>query len=143
MSTSMIQPQTTDDLSSFDSIKEAHTLSGNPEGLRQYYEQWSKTYNQDVSNEMYSGPEYISAYFDMLPKQENGNFLNLRNPTIEILDSGCGTGLVGTALRRQGYHNIDGFDLSPSFLIGTGLLSHPFFLIDRGSHNTWRCPVEV
>ncbi|NET60764.1 MAG: methyltransferase domain-containing protein [Symploca sp. SIO2E6] len=97
--------------SSFDVIKEAHKLSGVPDHIKQYYDQWSNNYDQDVTNEAYCGPDYIAAYFDLLPKQ-NGNFLNLRNPSIEILDSGCGTGLVGVALRRKGYHNIDGFDLS-------------------------------
>lgn len=115
MNTSIIQSQKTAELNSFDAIKEAHTLSGDPESIRQYYEEWSKTYNQDVFNETYSGPDYISVYFDLLPKQD-GNFLNLREPAIEILDSGCGTGLVGVALRRQGYQNIDGFDLSSSMV---------------------------
>ena len=100
---------------SFDAIKEAHKLSGNPDQIQQYYDQWSNNYDQDVTNEDYCGPDYIAAYFDLLPKQ-NGIFLNLRNPSIEILDSGCGTGLVGVALRRKGYHNIDGFDLSHSMV---------------------------
>ncbi|EKV03255.1 methylase involved in ubiquinone/menaquinone biosynthesis [Leptolyngbya sp. PCC 7375] len=115
MNTSTIQSQETDELSSFDAIKEAHTLLGDPENIRQYYEKWAKAYNQDVSNEMYSGPEYISVYFDMLPKQDS-KFLNLRDPAIKILDSGCGTGLVGVALRHRGYQHIDGFDLSQNMV---------------------------
>ncbi|MGK7873136.1 MAG: class I SAM-dependent methyltransferase [Xenococcaceae cyanobacterium] len=111
MSRTITQPKTAKTVSSFDAIKEAHKLSGNPEDIKQYYDRWSGTYNQDVANEDYCGPDYITAYFDLLPKQ-NGKFLNLRNPAIEILDAGCGTGLVGFALRRKGYHNIDGFDLS-------------------------------
>lgn len=96
--------------SSFDAIKEAHKLSGDAESIKQYYDRWSNSYDQDVENEAYCGPEYIAAYFDLLPK--HGKFLHFRNPDIEILDAGCGTGLVGNALHRKGYKNIDGFDLS-------------------------------
>jgi len=105
------QPKTANNVSIFDAIKEAHKLSENPEKIKEYYDKWSIAYDQDVQNEAYCGPEYIAAYLDLLPKQ-NGKFLNLHNPEIEILDSGCGTGLVGLALRRKGYSNIDGFDLS-------------------------------
>lgn len=100
---------------SFDAIKDAHTLLGDPRQIEQYYDRWSTNYDQDVANEEYCGPAYISAYFDMLPKHD-GTFLNLRNPSIEILDSGCGTGLVGQALKRKGYENVDGFDLSHSMV---------------------------
>ncbi|MGK7905149.1 MAG: class I SAM-dependent methyltransferase [Hormoscilla sp.] len=102
---------TANTVSSFDAVKEAHKLEGNAEQLEEYYDGWAKSYDSDVDNEDYSGPTYIAAYFDLLPKQE-GKFLNLRNQKLEILDAGCGTGLVGLELRRKGYHNIDGFDLS-------------------------------
>jgi len=111
MSNTMTELASTKQFSSFDAIKEAHKLSGKAEDLKQYYDEWCDTYDKDVQNEDYSGPDYIAAYFDLLPKQD-GKFLNLRNPSIEILDSGCGTGLVGSALRRKGYTNVDGFDLS-------------------------------
>ncbi|MDJ1169194.1 methyltransferase domain-containing protein [Roseofilum sp. BLCC_M154] len=105
------QVKTQETLNSFDAIKEAHKLSGKPDEIKDYYDQWSKNYDHDVENEEYCGPEYITAYFDLLPKKL-GKFLNLRDPEIEILDAGCGTGLVGVALRRKGYKNIDGFDIS-------------------------------
>ena len=111
MSTNATQIKTTTVNDSFDAIKEAHKLSGDADGLKDYYDMWSDNYDQDVANEEYCGPSYIAAYFDLLPKQD-GKFLNLRNNEIEILDSGCGTGLVGIALRRKGYNNVDGFDLS-------------------------------
>lgn len=119
MGTSTTQATSFNNLNSFDAIKEAHKLSGNPEDLVQYYDCWSNTYDRDVTNEDYSGPDYIADYFDLLPKQD-GKFLHLRNPAIEILDSGCGTGLVGLALRRKGYHNVDGFDLSPGMVEKAG-----------------------
>lgn len=79
--------------------------------IKQGYDRWSSTYDKDVANEGYCGPDYIASYFDLLLKQ-NGKSLDLRNSAIEILDSGCGTGLVGVALHRKGYSQIDGFDLS-------------------------------
>ena len=105
------KPNTAKENSSFDAIKEAHKLSGNAEELKEYYDRWSIAYDQDVQNEAYCGPDYIAAYLDLLPKQ-NGKFLNFRNRNLEIIDAGCGTGLVGLALNRKGYNNIDGFDLS-------------------------------
>lgn len=105
------KPNTAKEINSFDAIKEAHKLSGNAEELKEYYDKWSIAYDQDVQNEAYCGPDYIAAYFDLLPKQ-NGKFLNLRNRELEIIDAGCGTGLVGLALSRKGYNKIDGFDLS-------------------------------
>lgn len=111
MKTTIAEPKSAKAVNSFDAIKEAHKLSGNPEDIKQYYDQWSRAYDQDVENEDYCGPDYIATYLDLLPKQD-GKFLNLRNPKIEILDAGCGTGLVGIALRRKGYQNVDGFDLS-------------------------------
>lgn len=105
------QVKTDENLSSFDAIKEAHKLSGKADEIQDYYDRWSKNYDHDVENEEYCGPEYITAYFDLLPKKI-GKFLNLRNPNIEILDAGCGTGRVGEALHRKGYRHVDGFDLS-------------------------------
>lgn len=101
----------TDSQESFDAIKGAHKLSGKADDLSEYYDDWCRSYDQDVSNEAYCGPEYIAAYFDLLPKQD-GSCLHHRNSQMKILDAGCGTGLVGKALRRRGYETVDGFDLS-------------------------------
>lgn len=114
MATTLSKKQNSE-INSFDAIKDAHKLSGDSSQIKQYYDQWSINYDQDVANEEYCGPGYIVAYFDMLPKND-GTFLNLRNPSIEILDSGCGTGLVGQALNRKGYQNVDGFDISHSMV---------------------------
>lgn len=100
-----------DTINSFDAIKEAHKLSGNSDDLKGYYDQWSDAYDADVHSEAYCAPEYIAAYLDLLPKADS-KFLNLSNRNLEIIDAGCGTGLVGLALSRKGYRNIDGFDLS-------------------------------
>ena len=39
-----------------------------------------------------------------------------KNKDIKILDAGCGTGLVGIQLKKNGYLNIDGVDLSSKLL---------------------------
>jgi predicted TPR repeat methyltransferase len=83
-------------------IHEALTLSGNPNEIERYYDKWANNYDADVSKEQYQGTEYITNYFSELQAKKS----------IDILDAGCGTGLVGIALQQKGYHNIDGCDLS-------------------------------
>ena len=94
---------------SWNIIKSSHTLSGKPDELEHYYEKWAKTYNRDVSNEQYCGPKYI---IDFLAKVSNKAGNHKKYSELEILDAGCGTGLVGVVLQQQGYHTIDGCDLS-------------------------------
>ncbi len=93
---------------SFDAIKAAHNLSGQADELETYYDQWAGNYDQDVSNEAYIGPNFIAAYLDLL----SGDATGRRDYSMSILDAGCGTGLVGVALKRLGYIHVDGFDLS-------------------------------
>ncbi|NEP38929.1 MULTISPECIES: class I SAM-dependent DNA methyltransferase [Okeania] len=97
---------------SFDAIKEAHTLSGNPEKIQEYYDKWAVAYNNDVSNEEYTGPEYIVNFLGSLKSDDGLKAIDTSNRNIEILDAGCGTGLVGIVLKQKGYQNIDGSDLS-------------------------------
>ncbi len=98
---------------SFDAIKGAHVLSGDPEKIQEYYDQWANAYNSDVSNEEYTGPKFIANFLATL-KSDNGlKAIDASNPNIQILDAGCGTGLVGIVLKHKGYQNVDGCDLSP------------------------------
>jgi len=97
---------------SFDAIKEAHGLSGNSQKIQTYYDQWSIAYDRDVSNEQYSGPQFMADYLASLKSGNGLKIIDLSDRGIEILDAGCGTGLVGIALKQKGYQNIDGFDLS-------------------------------
>lgn len=106
----MVQKNTSEpsDSQSWDIIKESHALSGEPEQVAQFYQKWADTYDKDVLNEEYTGPEYISNYFAEIMQKEN----NQEDKQLKILDAGCGTGLVGIALQRKGYHHIDGCDIS-------------------------------
>ncbi|MCI5130226.1 MAG: class I SAM-dependent methyltransferase [Candidatus Electrothrix sp. EH2] len=95
------------DSSGFDVIKESHKLSGDPDELAQYYQQWADRYDDDVSKEEYAGPDYIADYFEAMQKKSDRG-----NRDIKILDAGCGSGLVGITLYRKEYRDIDGCDLS-------------------------------
>ena len=78
------------------------------EEVMDYYDDWSKKnkYDKDMVGWNYTGP------------QETVNVLkkHIQNKDIKILDAGCGTGLVGVELKKYGYSNIDGVDLSESLL---------------------------
>lgn len=94
----------------WDAIKEAHKLCYESERIENYYDTWSSYYNRDVFEEEYSAPRFIADYLVNLVKNHLG--IDPKNQDLEILDAGCGTGLVGMALDLQGFQNIDGFDLS-------------------------------
>lgn len=49
----------------------------------------------------------------MLRDQSKANSINY---DLNIIDAGCGTGLVGFALNRKGFRNVDGFDLSSTMV---------------------------
>ena len=99
-------------------IYEVQALNYNPPRISQYYEKRSHTYNQDTHNREYRGPQYLVDYLTSLPHRDvlqsdaHNLAIDISDRTVEILDAGCGTGLVGIALLRCGYRHIDGFDLS-------------------------------
>ena len=52
-------------MKSFDVVKAALTLSGEPDQLIPFYRNWADAYDEDVSNEQYYAPEYIADYFSL------------------------------------------------------------------------------
>jgi predicted TPR repeat methyltransferase len=93
-----------ENISDNEAIDAALQLDGDPQNVNAFYEDWARDYNLDVASAGYSGPE-ISARL----------LRRFRSSTdIDLLDAGCGTGLVGIELVRLGYERIDGFDLSES-----------------------------
>ena len=77
------------------------------EELKEYYKNWSSTYDNDVKSCKYNGPETIT---NILTK--NYNIYGA-----SILDVGCGTGLLADYLNKQKYQiMIDGIDLSPEMI---------------------------
>ena len=84
-----------------------HTLKSSDE-VRDLYDDWSKNdkYNQDMIDWEYSGPrEVVSAF---LPHASNKG--------IKILDAGCGSGLVGEELSKEGYSRIHGADIAAKLM---------------------------
>lgn len=65
----------------------------------------SGTYDETFTEWEYVGPETAAAIA-----------LNYVPLDARIMDAACGSGLTGTALKRLGYRNIDGIDISSSLL---------------------------
>ena len=86
---------------------EAYQLE-TPDDHRHYYDDWAATYEDDFVAA--SGYEYhlrIAQLFDHLKPRQTGR----------IGDIGCGTGIVGMALRQAGVTAaIDGIDISEGML---------------------------
>tara|TARA_Y100000590_G_scaffold262066_1_gene294139 strand:+ start:312 stop:935 length:624 start_codon:yes stop_codon:yes gene_type:complete len=76
------------------------------EDIMQHYEKWGDKYDQDMVDWNYTGPKETVNIFKKYTV----------NKDIKIFDAGCGTGLVGIELKKIGYTNIHGADLSKKLL---------------------------
>lgn len=74
---------------------------------RDIYDDWSQDYDEHLKSEFgYISPGVAAAELAQ----------GLQQRDLEIIDFGCGTGLVGEALREQGFDNVDGADISTGML---------------------------
>ena len=76
--------------------------------VENYYDEWTieNKYDKDMVDWKYSGPqETVNLFKKHAPNQD-----------IKILDAGCGTGLVGVELKKNGFNNLDGADFSQKML---------------------------
>jgi predicted TPR repeat methyltransferase len=73
---------------------------------RQLYDDWAASYDAEVGENGYATPGRCATALRA----------QMADPTLPILDFGCGTGLSGLALRLAGFTNIDGLDLSAEML---------------------------
>ena len=78
------------------------------EEVMNYYDNWGveNKYDKDMIDWNYTGPQETVNTFKKYAS----------NKKIKILDAGCGTGLVGIELKKHGYNNTDGADLSKKLL---------------------------
>jgi len=93
-------------ISNNEAIEAALNLNGEPERVKEFYEDWAKNYNIDTDDADYIGPSIAARLLSQ--------HLSVKNS--RTLDAGCGTGLVGIELQELGYINVDGFDLSDSMV---------------------------
>ena len=76
--------------------------------VEDYYDDWTveNKYDKDMVDWKYSGPqETVDLFKKHISKKD-----------IKILDAGCGTGLVGVELKKNGFTKIDGADFSQKML---------------------------
>ena len=76
--------------------------------VEDYYDEWTveNKYDKDMVDWKYSGPQETVTLFKKYNSKKG----------IKILDAGCGTGLVGVELKKNGYLNLDGADFSQKML---------------------------
>jgi predicted TPR repeat methyltransferase len=103
---SPVLPQT-GQLDSFDAIKRSHALSGDVTRLDDYYRDWAASYDTDVSDQGYAGPKFVAGL-----AADAAATMETAPSGVAVLDAGCGTGLVGVELAKQGFTRVDGVDLS-------------------------------
>jgi predicted TPR repeat methyltransferase len=83
-----------------------HQGASDPREVADRYDEWAQRYDQDLASWSYQAPTVVAAVVgDHHPEPSS------------VLDVGCGTGLVGRALRARGFPGrILGLDLSQASL---------------------------
>ncbi len=87
-------------------LSEAYAVE-TPDDNRDLYARWASTYESGfIARHEYVYHQGVAAVFAEAAGPDDA----------PVLDVGCGTGLVGVALRALGVDAIDGLDLSPEML---------------------------
>ena len=96
------------------SVANALTLDGDASAIKDFYARWADTYDADLGEE-YGAAQFIAGVVDAAVR--DGNLLAALQPgKAQVLDAGCGTGLVGAALHELGYGQLDGIDISQAMV---------------------------
>ena len=76
--------------------------------VMEFYDEWGNQnkYNKDMIDWDYTGPKETTEVYIKHEKNKNS----------KIYDAGCGTGLVGVELKKHGFSNFYGADLSQKLL---------------------------
>ena len=91
----------------FSESRKCKNIDNDYNGQQSIYSRFALVYDKAIDIENYTGPRRISEKIvSLYPDQKN----------IDILDYGCGTGLVADFLFAQGYSDIDGFDCNQDLL---------------------------
>ncbi|MGR3272331.1 methyltransferase domain-containing protein [Thalassococcus profundi] len=77
-----------------------------PEDLRRLYDDWSQSYDAEISENGYATPGRAAKALRKF----------VSDPGLPVLDYGCGTGLSGAALKHEGFEVLDGADISTEML---------------------------
>lgn len=95
--------------------KTLHTLSMSQGDKAHIYNKWAETYDKYVQEEHYYGPRNLVSVIMNHIQSSEGSPLN-------ILDFGCGTGLVGKEINAafksiDKEYNLTGIDISPGMIL--------------------------
>ncbi|MGM0561293.1 MAG: class I SAM-dependent DNA methyltransferase [Pseudomonadota bacterium] len=87
-------------------LRRVYALDGDKEETRRVYAEWAEQYDRDTLDGMgYVAPGLVAKELSGLVAKD-----------AKVLDAGCGTGLAGVELKKLGFTNIDGIDLSGEML---------------------------
>ena len=98
-----------------ESMREAMSLDGDVEKLAAFYARWASYYDDDVSSHGYGLPAMMVETV-LAAARVDETTTRFGDRSLKVLDAGCGTGLVGVALRGVGYTELHGIDLSPEMI---------------------------
>ena len=89
-------------------LARAYALGGNdPDTTLKLYADWAETYDQTMLDGLsYQSPQQIASLAAMTEARRD----------VRVLDVGCGTGLLASCLRAEGFTRIDGLDYSAPML---------------------------
>jgi predicted TPR repeat methyltransferase len=83
-----------------------HQGTSDPDAVADRYDEWAKGYDDDLTSWSYQAPTVVSE-----------TVMSRHPDATAVLDVGCGTGLVGQALRARGFSGrLTGFDISQASL---------------------------
>lgn len=92
------------------SVQSALDLDSDADSIKAYYAKWADSYDDDLDG-YYTAPRMMAGLLcEVLDDEPAG--IPADRSDVEIMDTGCGTGLVGDMLDRAGFRKIDGTDIS-------------------------------